>query len=96
MQTHSRATKRPLVTTFHGTYGLGNRAKRRYNAVMTRGAHVIAISDFIPPVLYYRISWQIHDELIKPIFEDLLDFDYENPGEWYGTWYEKRFGAPKE
>jgi len=48
----------------------------------------IAISDFIPPVMHYRISWQIHDELIKPIFEDLLKFDYENPGEWYGTWYE--------
>ena len=43
----ARATKRPLVTTFHGTYGLGNRAKRRYNAVMARGARVIAISDFI-------------------------------------------------
>ena len=43
----ARATKRPLVTTFHGTYGLGNKVKQRYNAVMTRGARVIAISDFI-------------------------------------------------
>ena len=38
---------RPFVTTFHGTYSTGWPLKRRYNAVMARGARVIAISDFI-------------------------------------------------
>lgn len=43
----ARRTKRPLVTTFHGTYNAGNFAKRAYNSVMTRGDRVIAISGFI-------------------------------------------------
>jgi glycosyltransferase involved in cell wall biosynthesis len=37
-----------FVTTFHGTYNLGMFGlKNRYNAVMTRGERVIAISGFI-------------------------------------------------
>ena len=40
-------TGTPFVTTFHGTYGHGRWLKRRYNAVMTRGRPLIAISDFI-------------------------------------------------
>lgn len=36
-----------FVTTFHGVYGLQNGFKRKYNAVMTRGERVIAISNFI-------------------------------------------------
>jgi len=43
----ARATGRPFVTTFHGTYGHRGWLKRRYNAVMTRGDRVIAISDHI-------------------------------------------------
>lgn len=43
----AKATKRRFVTTFHGTYGVGNWLKRRYNAVMTKGDRVIAISAFI-------------------------------------------------
>lgn len=40
-------TGRRFVTTFHGTYGAGNPLKRKYNAIMTRGERVIAISSFI-------------------------------------------------
>ena len=36
-----------FMTTFHGTYGLGNKWKKKYNAIMTRGERVIAISHFI-------------------------------------------------
>lgn len=43
----AKRTKRPLVTTFHGTYNAGNFIKRAYNSVMTRGDRVIAISAFI-------------------------------------------------
>ena len=43
----ARRTGTHFVTTFHGTYGSGNRVKRRYNSVMTRGKRVIAISHFI-------------------------------------------------
>ncbi len=37
----------PLVTTVHGLYGHGNRLKRLYNSVMTRGDRVIAVSNFV-------------------------------------------------
>ncbi len=43
----ARASGRPFVTTFHGTYGHGWRVKRAYNAVMTRGDRVIAVSEHI-------------------------------------------------
>jgi glycosyltransferase involved in cell wall biosynthesis len=43
----AKATGRRFVTTFHGTYGGSNWLKRRYNAIMTKGARVIAISAFI-------------------------------------------------
>ena len=42
-----KRTKRPFLTTFHGTYGRANPLKRVYNSVMTRGEFVIAISAFI-------------------------------------------------
>lgn len=43
----ARETGCRFVTTFHGTYGQTNLFKRRYNAVMTYGQRVIAISSFI-------------------------------------------------
>ena len=36
-----------FLTTFHGTYNFRGGLKRRYNAVMAKGARVIAISRFI-------------------------------------------------
>src|SRR3546814_16904055 len=36
-----------FVTTFHGTYAIGSAPKRWYNAIMTKGERVIAISRFI-------------------------------------------------
>lgn len=43
----ARRTGAHFVTTFHGTYATNGSFKRRYNAVMTRGERVIAISQFI-------------------------------------------------
>ena len=43
----ARRTGRHFLTTFHGTYSAGNGFKRNYNAVMTRGERVIALSGFI-------------------------------------------------
>lgn len=37
----------PFMTTFHGTYNFSNPAKKAYNAIMTKGERVIAISEFI-------------------------------------------------
>ncbi|MCB2102347.1 MAG: glycosyltransferase family 4 protein [Rhodobacterales bacterium] len=43
----ARRTGIHFVTTFHGTYNASWWGKRRYNAIMTRGERVIAISRFI-------------------------------------------------
>jgi glycosyltransferase involved in cell wall biosynthesis len=40
------ATNTPLVATYHGVYNAGSGLKRWYNAVMTRGAAVIANSEY--------------------------------------------------
>jgi len=37
----------PFMTTFHGTYNFSNPAKKAYNAIMTKGERVVAISEFI-------------------------------------------------
>ena len=42
-----RHTGAKFITTFHGTYGLQNRWKQKYNSIMVRGERVIAISYFI-------------------------------------------------
>ncbi len=36
-----------FVTTFHGTYSMKGKIKKKYNSVMTKGDRVIAISNFI-------------------------------------------------
>jgi glycosyltransferase involved in cell wall biosynthesis len=55
----SRKTGIPFVTTFHGTYsGHKNPFKRRYNAIMTMGDQVIAISKHIANHInkYYKVE----------------------------------------
>lgn len=37
----------PLITTFHGIYGIESGWKKRYNSVMVKGARVIAVSEFV-------------------------------------------------
>ncbi len=56
---------RPFVTTFHGTYGYGSVLKRIYNSVMTKGARVIAISNFIAG--HVRQHYGVPTEKIKVI-----------------------------
>lgn len=43
----AKNSRAKFVTTFHGTYGLGSDLKKKYNAVMTKGEKVIAVSEFI-------------------------------------------------
>ncbi len=46
-----------FVTTFHGSYGMSNKFKRTYNAVMAKGQKVIAVSEFIKNYIanYYPV-----------------------------------------
>lgn len=71
----ARRTGRPFVTTFHGTYGAGNLLKRHYNAVMTKGTRIIAISEFIAE--HIRSIYKVDPERIRVIHRgvDLALFD---------------------
>ena len=42
----AKAENLPFVTTYHGIYNEGSTLKRRYNAIMTKGAAIIANSDY--------------------------------------------------
>lgn len=65
----------PFVTTFHAAYAYSNPLKQAYNRVMTRGARVIAISDFIAQHL--RTDYGVPSERIVTIYRgiDLTHFD---------------------
>ena len=71
----ARRTGRHFLTTFHGTYSAGNWRKRRYNAVMTRGERVIALSVFIAGHIH-RV-YGVPARLIRVIHRgvDLARFD---------------------
>jgi glycosyltransferase involved in cell wall biosynthesis len=64
-----------FVTTFHGTYGAASGMKRFYNAVMTRGERVIAISQFIAE--HMRDVYRIDGARVRVIHRgvDLASFD---------------------
>jgi len=73
----ARRSGRPLVTTFHATYNGGGLIKPRYNAIMTRGERVIAISHFIARHIEER--YRVASERIRVIHRgvDLARFDPE-------------------
>lgn len=51
----AQRTKTHFVTTFHGTYGLGWLGlKKPYNAIMTKGEKIIAISSFIADHIHHH------------------------------------------
>jgi len=64
-----------FMTTFHGTYGLGNKWKRKYNSVMTKGERVIAISHFIAEHIQKNYTIDPHRLRIIPRGVDLKLFN---------------------
>ncbi|TAN45316.1 MAG: glycosyltransferase [Rhodospirillales bacterium] len=71
-----------FVTTFHGTYNMGPLAlKRHYNAVMSRGERVIAISQFIASHIhqYYGIGWERVRVVPRGIDLDIFDPSHVSP-----------------
>ncbi len=66
----------PFVTTFHGTYNFNSAAKKKYNAVMTKGERVIAISEFI--ARHVREHYAVPEEKITIIHRG-VDLDIFNP-----------------
>ena len=64
-----------FVTTFHGTYNLGGSLKWHYNAIMTRGDRVIAISSFIGE--HVSEHYGVGDDRLRVVSRglDVVDFD---------------------
>ena len=58
----AKELKLPLVTTFHGTYGVENFLKKKYNSIMLKGNATIAISKFIKEHIKdeYGITRNLH------------------------------------
>jgi glycosyltransferase involved in cell wall biosynthesis len=72
----AQATGAHYLTTFHGTYNLGwFGLKQKYNAVMTRGEKVIAISDFIAE--HARRIYGLEAERVRVVHRgiDMTRFD---------------------
>lgn len=65
----------PLITTFHGTYNVQNAFKRQYNAVMTKGVRVIAISDFISEHMLAEYGAEMGRVRVIPRGVDIRSFD---------------------
>ncbi|MEQ1789808.1 MAG: glycosyltransferase family 4 protein [Rickettsiales bacterium] len=65
-----------FITTFHGTYGLQNEWKRKYNSIMTRGERVIAISHFIAD--HIQQNYEINSEKLRIIHRG-VDLQLFNP-----------------
>jgi len=72
----ARRTGKPFVTTVHSPYG-HNWLKHYYNAVMTKGDRVIAISDFVAD--YVRRHYRVDDDHLVTIPRG-IDIDLFNPG----------------
>ena len=54
-----------FITTCHAPYTIGNNLKKRYNAIMTKGERVIAISDYVAD--YLRRNYRINPNRIRTI-----------------------------
>ena len=68
----------PFLTTFHSLYsGADNFLKRGYNAIMTRGDRVIAISDYVAEHVIRRYGVSGEHLRIIPRGVDLEEFDPE-------------------
>ncbi|MEZ5647841.1 MAG: glycosyltransferase family 4 protein [Alphaproteobacteria bacterium] len=71
----AKRTRRPFITTVHGTYNANNPLKHRYNRIMTEGDRVIANSEFT--AAYVRQHYGIDDRRLRVIPRgiDMVRFD---------------------
>lgn len=67
-----------FITTFHGTYSFGNKLKKFYNSVMTKGERVIAISNFIRDHIIENYEVDPKKITVIPRGVDLQLFTKEN------------------
>ncbi len=69
-----KGTRAKFVTTFHGTYGISNELKRKYNSVMVKGERVIAVSEFIKKHILDNYNVEQERIITIPRGADLNEF----------------------
>jgi len=72
----AQRTNTAFVTTFHGVYGLTPAFKKYYNAVMTKGDRVIAISNFVAQ--HIKENYKVHPSKLRIIHRG-VDLDLFSP-----------------
>ena len=72
----AKKTSIPFVTTFHGTYGINNRIKKKYNSIMVKSDKIIAISDFIKKHIVN--NYEINSENITTIHRGINITDFNS------------------
>ncbi|RZI46781.1 glycosyltransferase [Rickettsiales endosymbiont of Peranema trichophorum] len=72
----SKITGVPFVTTVHGAYGVSNRFKKLYNAVMLKGIKTIVVSKFI--LNYVVQNYSVNSRKLVLINRG-VDIKYFNP-----------------
>lgn len=74
----AKKTGRPFVTTFHGVYNFKSRLKQYYNAIMTKGDRVIAVSEFTASHIRQNYAIDAEKLVVIPRGADMGYFDPEN------------------
>ncbi|AIL65243.1 GT1 family glycosyltransferase [Rickettsiales bacterium Ac37b] len=72
----ARRTGCNFITTFHGVYKITNFIKRAYNAIMTKGQYIIAVSNYIDD--HIKRNYIVEEKNIKVIHRG-VDLSYFDP-----------------
>ncbi len=85
-----------FVTTFHGTYSISGKFKKKYNSIMTKGDKVIAISKFIKDHILsnYNISHQKIETIHRGI--NINTFNHMNVSNERLISFGKKFNIPED
>jgi glycosyltransferase involved in cell wall biosynthesis len=93
----AKMAKVHFLTTFHGVYNIGGSSlKKKYNAVMTKGDLIIAVSNFVSN--HIQENYGIHKSKIRviPRGADIEKFSKENVSAERVTALAKQWGLFKE
>ena len=92
----AKKTKTPFVTTFHGTYGIKNNFKKKYNSIMIRSNRVIAISNFIKDHIIE--NYNINNDKIITIHRgiNISDFNSLNVTDERLIAFTNKFNIPED
>ena len=72
----AKKTGTTFLTTFHGTYKIQNCFKKKANSVMTKGEHIIAVSNFVKD--HIMSNYGIAEEKIT-VIQRGTDLEYFDP-----------------